>query len=61
MKLTKDEKEYLADKVFWDWKRSEVDVWSIDLLQLPEKRAKQIRAEEKWYKSLYEKLLGEKV
>lgn len=58
MKLTKDEKEYLADKVFWDWKRAEIDVWQIKMVKMPKKRAKQILANEAWYKKLYLKLGG---
>lgn len=58
MNLTKDEKEYLADKVFWDWKRAEIDVWQTKMFTLPEKRVKRILADEAWYKNLYLKLGG---
>ena len=59
MELTKDELEYLADKVFWDWKRAEIDLWSIGPLHIKGKLAKKIKEEEKWYRDLYVKLGGE--
>lgn len=58
MRLTKDEKEYLADKVFWDWKRAEIDVWQTKMIKMPKERAKKILANETWYKNLYLKLGG---
>lgn len=58
MNLTKDEKEYLADKVFWDWKRAEIDVWQTKMFKMPKERAKKILANEAWYKNLYLKLGG---
>lgn len=58
IELTKDEMNYLADKVFWDWKRAEIDVWQIKIFNPPKKRAKQILANEAWYRKLYIKLGG---
>lgn len=55
--LTDDERDYLADKAFWDWKRAEVDVMSIPLLFKDNKKAaKKILEVEKFYKDLYNKL-----
>ena len=57
IELSDDERDYLADKVFWDWKRAEVDVISIPLLFKGNKKAaKKIREVEKFYKDLYNKL-----
>ena len=55
--LTDDERDYLADKAFWDWKRAETDVMTIPLLFKGNKKvAKRIRDAEKFYKDLYGKL-----
>lgn len=60
IELSRDEMDYLADKTFWDWKRAELDVWSIKMFDnIPKRRAKQIISEEQWYKNLYHKLGGE--
>lgn len=57
IELSDDERYYLADKVFWDWKRAEIDVMSIPLLfRHNKKAAKKIRAVEKFYRDLYDKL-----
>lgn len=57
IELSDNERDYLADKVFWDWKRAEIDVMSIPLLFKCNKKAdKKIRAVEKFYKDLYNKL-----
>lgn len=57
VKLSDDEREYLADKTFWDWKRAEADVLSIPLLFKDNKKAtKKILEAEKFYKDLYNKL-----
>lgn len=55
MRLTKDEKDYLADKVFWDWKRAEIDTWSASFLGADKGEAKRV---EDFYKNLYKKLGG---
>lgn len=59
IELTENEADYLADKTFWDWKRAEIDLWSIEPLHIKGKLAKKIKEEEKWYKNLYLKLGGE--
>lgn len=59
VELTEKEADYLADKTFWDWKRAEIDVWSIGPLHIKGKLAKIIKKEEKWYRDLYVKLGGE--
>ena len=59
IELTDNDTEYLQDKVFWDWKRAEIDTWSIGPLKLKGKIAKTIKTEEKWYRELYKKLGGE--
>lgn len=57
VKLSDYERDYLADKTFWDWKRAEVDVMSIPLLFKGNKKAaKKIREVEKFYRDLYNKL-----
>lgn len=55
MKLTKEEAEFLADKVFWEWKYAEVDVWSAEFSK-NEEAIKHCKKEEAWYKNLYERL-----
>lgn len=61
IELTEDEANYLADKIFWDWKRAEIDVWQIKMVKMPKGRAKKILANEAWYKNLYHKLGGEEL
>lgn len=57
IELSDDERNYLADKTFWDWKRAEIDVMSIPLLfKNNKKAAKKIREVEKFYKDLYKRL-----
>jgi TRAP-type C4-dicarboxylate transport system substrate-binding protein len=57
VKLSDHERDYLADKTFWDWKRAEIDVMSIPLLFKDNKKAaKKIREVEKFYKDLYKRL-----
>lgn len=58
IELSETECDYLADKTFWDWKRAEIDVWSIPLLFKDNKKAaKKIKEVEKFYRDLYEKLM----
>lgn len=57
MKLTKREREYLADKVFWDLQYAQVDKWFISLH--PEAKDG-IEKAYKFYKDLYDKLKGGK-
>lgn len=57
MKLTKQEREYLADKVFWDLQYAEIDKWFISIH--PE-AGKGIEKAYRFYKNLYNKLKGEK-
>ena len=47
IELTDAEADYLADKTFWDWKRAEIDAWSIGPLHIKGKLAKIIKKEEK--------------
>lgn len=55
--LTDDERDYLADKTFWDWKRAEVDVMYTKAPSILNEEAKKYFAEqEKFYKDLYNKL-----
>lgn len=53
MNLTKNEREYLADKAFWDWKQAEVDTWFVHLH--PEAKDG-IEEANNFYKDLYTKL-----
>ena len=61
IELTEDEANYLANKIFWDWKQAEIDVRQIKLVKMsmPKGRVKKILANEAWYKKLYHKLGGE--
>lgn len=55
--LTDDERDYLADKTFWDWKRAEVDVMFVRDPRIASDKARKYWAEqEKFYKDLYNKL-----
>lgn len=55
--LTDDERDYLADKAFWDWKRAEIDVLFVKDPRIGNKGARKFWAEqEKFYKDLYNKL-----
>lgn len=57
IELSDYERDYLADKTFWDWKRAEIDVMSIPLFfKSNKKAAKKIREIEKFYRDLYNKL-----
>ena len=61
IELSKAERDYLADKTFWDWKRAEIDVMSIPVLFKDNKKAaEKILEVEKFYKNLYKKLSLEK-
>lgn len=61
IELSKAERDYLADKTFWDWKRAEIDVMSIPILFKDNKKAaKKILEVEKFYKNLYKRLSLEK-
>ena len=61
IELSKAERDYLADKTFWDWKRAEIDVMSIPVLFKGNKKAaEKILAVEKFYKNLYKRLSLEK-
>ena len=57
VKLSDDERDYLADKTFWDWKRAEVDVMCTKAPWIEDEEAKKYFAEqEKFYKDLYNRL-----
>lgn len=59
--LTNDERDYLADKTFWDWKRAEVDAMCVKAPWVANEKAREYFAEqEKFYKDLYNKLNGER-
>lgn len=61
IELSKAERDYLADKTFWDWKRAEIDVMSIPVLFKDNKKAaEKILEVEKFYKNLYKRLSLEK-
>lgn len=55
--LTEEEKEYLSNSVFWDWKRAEIDLWYIKYAN-PDS-VKDIEEKENFYRKLYEKLGGQ--
>lgn len=57
-KLSDDEREYLADKTFWDWKRAEIDA-RLARYEGTEKAKEFWNSEEKFYHELYDKLKGE--
>lgn len=55
IELSNGERDYLADKTFWDWKRAEVDVWSAR--NYGNKESKEyFDSWEKFYRELYNKL-----
>lgn len=57
IELSDDERDYLADKTFWDWKRAEIDVMCTKAPWIENKEAKKYFAEqEKFYKDLYNRL-----
>lgn len=57
VKLSDDERDYLADKTFWDWKRAEIDVMCTKAPWIENEEAKKYFAEqEKFYKDLYNRL-----
>lgn len=61
--LTKKETEYLNDKVFWDWKRTELDLkfekaWLGDNKKELKKAHRFHTKREKFYYNLYRKLGG---
>lgn len=57
VKLSDDERDYLADKTFWDWKRAEIDVMFVKDPRIASNKARKYWAEqEKFYKDLYNKL-----
>ena len=56
--LTREEREYLADKVFWDSKYAEVDCWTAEFIG-GKKAIKNARSVYDWYNNLYNKLTKE--
>lgn len=57
IELSDDERGYLADKTFWDWKRAEVDVMFVKDPRIASDKVRKYWAEqEKFYKDLYNKL-----
>lgn len=60
-KLSDDEREYLADKTFWDWKRAEIDAMLVKDPRIGSEKARKYWVEqERFYHELYDKLKGEK-
>lgn len=51
--LTEREREYLADRAFWDWKYAEIDTWLVHIH--PETKDK-VEETNNFYKNLYTKL-----
>lgn len=51
--LTEREREYLANKVFWDWKYAEIDTW---LVHLHPEAKEGIEKANNFYKNLYMRL-----
>lgn len=58
VELTDEEREYLADKAFWDSKYAEVDCWTAEYSE-NKKAIKHAREVYDWYNRLYLKLKGE--
>jgi len=59
--LTEEEAEYLRDKPFWDWKRAEIDTYTMRLLAGNTKGqgSQSLIRKEKFYYDLYKKLGGD--
>lgn len=58
VELTDDEREYLADKAFWDSKYAEVDCWAAKYSK-NKKAIKHAKEVYDWYNNLYHKLKGD--
>ena len=58
IELTDEEREYLADKVFWDSKYAEVDCWTAEFRE-NKKAIKHAKEVYDWYNNLYHKLKGD--
>lgn len=58
--LTKEEAEYLSEKPFWDWKRAELDNYTIRVLSGNQRGygSQTMIRKEKFYYDLYKKLGG---
>ena len=56
--LSREEREYLADKAFWDSKYAEVDCWTAEFMG-NKKAIKHTKKVYDWYNNLYLKLKGE--
>lgn len=55
--LSAEEREYLADKTFWDWKRAEIDVRTANISSKGNKQyMKMVEEEERFLRELYNKL-----
>lgn len=60
VELSGYERDYLADKTFWDWKRAEIDVMFVKDPRIGSDKAREYWVEqEKFYHELYDKLKGE--
>lgn len=60
IELTEEEREYLWNAPFWDWKRAELDLQFCKNSKMFYDEVREVELEEhvKWYKNLYEKLRG---
>lgn len=57
VELGKAEREYLADKTFWDWQRAKIDVMSAPLIYNGDKRiVKAFKEDERFFYDLLCKL-----
>lgn len=57
IELSDDERDYLSDKAFWDWKRAEIDVMvARDPRISKEETRKYWAKQEKFYRDLYNRL-----
>ena len=61
VELTDDEREYLAEKAFWDSKYAEVDCWTAEYIHKNNKKAiKHTKEVYDWYNNLYHKFKGDR-
>lgn len=57
IELSAEEREYLADKTFWDWKRAEIDAMSAPLIFKDDSQlAKAAKEDERFLRELHNKL-----
>lgn len=57
IELSDDERDYLSDKTFWDWKRVEIDVMVARDPRMAKEEVRRYWAkQEKFYRDLYNRL-----